>query len=105
MPSLPSGHACFLCPYVSYKGLKYRKMSYHNAVIRPRGRDTPNCPQAGGGSPSGGDRLCCQYVPYAEATHPLRVTSAPMAHQGRERHVAGRRRHPPYPSATLGHSA
>ena len=29
--------------------------------------DTPNGPQAGG-SPSGGDRFCCQYLPYAEAT-------------------------------------
>ena len=33
------------------------------------------------------------------ATHRIRVTSAPMAHQGRERQVSDRRRQPPYPEA------
>jgi hypothetical protein len=42
LPARPSGKACFLCPYIPYKCVKHRKMSYHNAVIRPRGHEKPS---------------------------------------------------------------
>jgi hypothetical protein len=39
-------------------------------------------------------RPCSLFWRYT--THPIKVTSAPMAHQGRARQVSGRRRQPPY---------